>query len=128
MNLGMAPDQPSSAPISSVQRAAGNESGDRLITVRYGALLLRVPARCRSLEVDRGDMVVVQNTERVENGEVAVVLLPDGTATLKRFYLEATRVRLQPANSEMSPMYFDDVQIRGKVVGLIRQFDGKLSN
>ena len=69
-----------------------------------------------------GDLIVVQPCERVENGQVAVALLPDGTATLKRVHVEKDRVRLQPANSAMAPLYVDSVRIRGRVVGLIRSF------
>jgi repressor LexA len=69
-----------------------------------------------------GDLVVVQSCEKVEDGEVAVALLPDETATLKRIYVEGNRVRLQPANSSMSPIYADQVRIRGRVVGLVREF------
>ena len=69
-----------------------------------------------------GDLVVVQSCEKVDNGEVAVALLPDDTATLKRVYSEGNRVRLQPANSSMSPIYADQVRIRGRVVGLVREF------
>jgi repressor LexA len=70
-----------------------------------------------------GDLVVVQPCERVENGQAAVVLLPDGTATLKRVHLEKDCVRLQPANSTMQPIFVDSVRVRGRVVGLIRQYD-----
>ena len=70
-----------------------------------------------------GDLIVVQPCERVDNGQVAVVLLPDDTATLKRVHVERDRVRLQPANSAMEPLIVDSVRIRGRVVGLIRQFD-----
>lgn len=70
-----------------------------------------------------GDLVVIQACERVDNGEAAVVLLPDGTATLKRVYAENDRVRLQPANGAMEPIYAEDVRVRGRVVGLIRQFE-----
>ena len=69
-----------------------------------------------------GDLVVVQSCEKVDDGEVAVALLPDDTATLKRVYVESDRVRLQPANASMSPIYADQVRIRGRVVGLVREF------
>ena len=49
-------------------------------------------------------------------------LLDNGLATLKRFYREVTRVRLEPANANMSPIYATNVQIQGRVVGLIRKF------
>jgi len=51
-----------------------------------------------------------------------VALLDNGLATLKRFYKEVTRIRLEPANSTMSPIYATNVQIQGRVVGLIRKF------
>jgi repressor LexA len=69
-----------------------------------------------------GDLVVLQSCEKVDDGEVAVALLPDDTATLKRVYVESDRVRLQPANSSMEPLYADEVRIRGRVVGLVRQY------
>lgn len=70
-----------------------------------------------------GDYVVVKEQEMANNGDIVVAVLKNGFATLKRFYQEANRVRLQPANSAMSPMYVTEVQIRGKVVAIIRQFN-----
>lgn len=69
-----------------------------------------------------GDFVVIEETKEVQNGDIVVALLENGLATLKRFYREATRVRLEPANSSMSPIYATNVQVQGKVVGLIRKF------
>lgn len=69
-----------------------------------------------------GDYVVIEETKDVNNGDIVVALLDNGLATLKRFYKEATRVRLEPANATMSPIYATNVQVQGKVVGLIRKF------
>jgi repressor LexA len=69
-----------------------------------------------------GDYVVVREQKSANNGDIVVAVLSNGFATLKRFYQEANRVRLQPANSEMSPIYVTDLEIRGKVVAIIRQF------
>jgi repressor LexA len=69
-----------------------------------------------------GDFVVIEETQEVNNGDIVVALLDNGLATLKRFYKEVTRVRLEPANSTMSPIYATNVQIQGRVVGLIRKF------
>lgn len=69
-----------------------------------------------------GDFVVIEETKEVQNGDIVVALLDNGLATLKRFYREATRIRLEPANSSMSPIYATNVQVQGKVVGLIRKF------
>lgn len=68
------------------------------------------------------DYVVVEQTESAINGEVVVALLDNGFATLKRYFKEATRVRLEPANSTMSPIFVTKVRIQGKVVGVIRRF------
>jgi repressor LexA len=73
-----------------------------------------------------GDVVLMRSQERVENGELAAVWLPDEEeATLKRFYLEGEQVRLQPENPTMKPMFFpaQDVEVKGKVVCVIRQLN-----
>ena len=72
--------------------------------------------------IDEGDYVVIEETQDVNDGDIVVALLDNGLATLKRFYREMTRVRLEPANSTMSPIYATNVQIQGRVVGLIRKF------
>jgi repressor LexA len=69
------------------------------------------------------DYVVVEHTEIAQDGDVVVALLDNGFATLKRYYKEATRVRLEPANSAMSPIFTTKVRIQGKVVGVIRKYE-----
>ena len=69
-----------------------------------------------------GDYVVIEETDMAENGDIVVALLENGLATLKRFFKEATRIRLEPANSQMSPIYATNVRIQGKCVGVIRKF------
>lgn len=69
-----------------------------------------------------GDFVVVQQVDHASDGEIVVALLDNGMATLKRFFKEPTRIRLEPANAKMSPIYARNVRIQGKVVGLIRKF------
>lgn len=70
-----------------------------------------------------GDYVVVKEQKSAFNGDIVVAVLKNGFATLKRYYQEANRIRLQPANSTMLPIYVTDVEIRGKVVAVIRQFN-----
>jgi repressor LexA len=73
-----------------------------------------------------GDIVLMRHQERVENGELAAVWLQDQEeTTLKRFYLEGKRVRLQPANPTMQPMFYpaSNVRVMGKVVCVIRQLN-----
>jgi repressor LexA len=71
-----------------------------------------------------GDIVVVKRQQSAENGDIVVALAgQDETAdeaTVKRFFRESGRVRLQPENSELEPIYADHVQIIGKVTGVFR--------
>lgn len=69
-----------------------------------------------------GDMVVVQRNPSPRNGDVVVALLDNTYATLKRFYREANRIRLQPANAKLKPIYVKDVIIQGVVKAVIRKF------
>lgn len=69
-----------------------------------------------------GDYVVIEEQETASNGEIVVALLENGFATLKRFFKESTRIRLEPANAEMSPIFAKNVKIQGRVVGIIRRF------
>lgn len=69
-----------------------------------------------------GDFVIIEQTETAMNGDIVVALLDNGMATLKRFYKESTRIRLEPANSTMNPIFVKNVTVQGKVVGLIRKF------
>lgn len=69
-----------------------------------------------------GDYVVVEQQETADNGDIVVAILEDGFATLKRFFREPTRIRLEPANSAMAPIFARNVKIQGRVVGLIRKY------
>ena len=72
-----------------------------------------------------GDLVIVQKAQDARNGEIVVALAGDDEtadeATVKTFYREAKRVRLQPENSSMEPIYAKHVQILGRVVGVFRE-------
>jgi repressor LexA len=94
-----------------------------LITGKKRAYVLQVKGKSMIEDhIDEGDYVVIEETKEVNQGDIVVALLDNGLATLKRFYREATRVRLEPANSTMSPIYATNVQVQGRVVGLIRKF------
>ena len=72
-----------------------------------------------------GDVVVVQRTQDARNGEIVVALAGDDEsadeATVKRFFRESGRVRLQPENDALEPLYPEHVQILGRVTGVFRQ-------
>jgi len=67
-----------------------------------------------------GDLVIVRQQHDADNGDIVVALIED-EATVKRLYKEKDRVRLQPENSLMEPIYTDNLQVLGKVIGLIRR-------
>ncbi len=69
-----------------------------------------------------GDSVVCEQQETANNGDIVVALLENSVATLKRFYKETNRIRLQPANDTMKPIYVKKVKIQGRVVGVIRRY------
>ncbi|MCU0641721.1 MAG: transcriptional repressor LexA [Candidatus Margulisbacteria bacterium] len=69
-----------------------------------------------------GDFIVVEKCETADDGEVVVALVNRSAATLKRIYREKNRVRLEPANSAMKPIYVKDIAVQGKVRGLFRKF------
>lgn len=68
-----------------------------------------------------GDIVIVRTAQDARNGEIVVALVGDDEATVKTFYREGGRVRLQPENSALEPIYPDEVQIQGCVVGVFRE-------
>lgn len=69
-----------------------------------------------------GDIIIVREQRTVDDGEKAVAYLPDKDAvTLKRIYWEKNRVKLVPANKSMKPFYETNVEIQGKVAGILRK-------
>jgi repressor LexA len=98
-------------------------------TVPDGCYALQVKGKSMIEDlIDDGDLVVIRPQETAENGDIVVALLMSqesssgGAATLKRLYRERDRVRLQPANATMQPIFVDPDQLRvqGKVVSVIR--------
>jgi repressor LexA len=69
-----------------------------------------------------GDFVICEETSEANDGDIVVALLNENFATLKRFFREGDHVRLQPANSTMTPILTKNVTVQGKVVGVIRKY------
>ena len=69
-----------------------------------------------------GDLVVYEERSNARNGDTVVALVDGNQATLKRFYKEGNRVRLQPANRDYKPIYTRNVEIQGVVIGVLRRF------
>lgn len=92
-----------------------------LFDTRHGAYLLKVRGDSMIDEQIRdGDLVVIERRDTARDGETVVALLEDGDATLKKFYREQGRIRLQPANPRYRPIYVDNVRIQGVVIGVLR--------
>ncbi|UCD30432.1 MAG: transcriptional repressor LexA [Planctomycetota bacterium] len=110
------------APIEAIE---SNEiiNIEQLFNTQQDAFVLKVRGDSMIDEQIRdGDLVVVERREVAQDGETVVALLDDGEATLKKFYREQDRIRLQPANQNFSPIYVNDVHIQGIVVGVIRMY------
>jgi repressor LexA len=71
--------------------------------------------------IHNGDYVVVRRQDTADDGEIIAALVDGGEATVKRIYRESDRIRLQPANSSMAPIYADDVVVLGRIVGVFRR-------
>jgi repressor LexA len=98
---------------------------EQMFRSRNGVYVLKV--RGDSMIDDHlcdGDYVVIERRESARNGEQVVALLDTGEATLKRFYRESGRIRLQPANSAMAPRYVEPgrVKVQGVVIGVLRSY------
>jgi len=75
--------------------------------------------------IQDGDVVIIEKREWAENGQSVVALINGEQVTLKKFYIEADGIRLQPANPEMEPILLknEEVQVLGVVTGVIRRFE-----
>ena len=71
--------------------------------------------------VQSGDYVVCQRSKMAHNGQMVVAIVDDDNATLKKFYKEDARVRLQPANDDYAPIYSNNCRIEAVVLGLLRK-------
>jgi repressor LexA len=74
-------------------------------------------------QIADGDYVVVRKQRTARDGQIVVAMTEEGEATLKRFYLEKNRIRLEPANSSMKPIYVKNAKLLGVVVGVVRQVE-----
>ncbi|HSK94489.1 MAG TPA: transcriptional repressor LexA [Candidatus Angelobacter sp.] len=109
-------------PIEAYEEAAETLEVPRSLDAREDSYVLRVRGKSMiDALIDDGDFVIVQPQATARDGDIVVALLEDNGVTLKRFFREQDRIRLQPANAEMEPIYATDVQIQGKVVGVIRR-------
>jgi repressor LexA len=110
------------APMESIETQELFDLGD-LVPDGQDVYALRVRGESMIEDSIRdGDIVLVERRSHASNGETVVAVLPDGEATLKRFYREKNGVRLQPANASLKPLRVPEVEIRGVVIGVVRRF------
>ncbi len=110
-------------PITAYQDIAGYVSFDS--GKQYENPLFALKIRGNSMinaGILDGDIVVVEQCQYAENGDIVVALVDGEEATVKRFYKEEGHYRLQPENDSMPPIILNSVQIAGKVVGLKRYY------
>ncbi|MEI8196319.1 MAG: transcriptional repressor LexA [Phycisphaerae bacterium] len=98
---------------------------ESLFNTRHGTYVLRVKGSSMIEDhIADGDYVIIERRETAKDGEIVVALLEDGSATLKRYYKERGRIRLQPANSSMNPIYVSkDIKIQGVLIGVLRTYE-----
>jgi repressor LexA len=95
-----------------VPSAIGGEQGDYILQVKGDSM--------RDAGILEGDYVVVSEADDADNGEIVVALIED-EATVKRFYREKDRIRLQPANKAYKPIRTRDAKVLGRVIGVYRR-------
>jgi len=96
--------------------------------VRQNTYALRVQGHSMIDDnIQDGDTIIVEKRESAENGQSVVALINNEQVTLKKFYIEADGIRLQPANPDMNPIMLknEEVQVLGIVSGVIRHFSGE---
>lgn len=110
-------------PAEMLPRGASRGTGSSATRDNHYVLRVRGDSMIEDQICD-GDLVVIEGRHEARNGETVVALVEGAEATLKRFYRDGARVKLVPANSTMEPMEFhaSEIEIRGVVRGLIRQF------
>ena len=110
-------------PVEAIEHAETISLGDILGNRECYALEVRGDSM-RDEHIMSGDYVLVERTRTAREGEIVVALIDGTDATLKRFFREGNQIRLQPSNSEMTPIYAAaaSVAIQGKVLGVLRKY------
>jgi repressor LexA len=90
---------------------------------KAGAFALRVDGESmRDEGILDGDYVIIERRETARNGDRVVALLPNGETTLKTFYKEGDKIRLQPANPDFKPIIVRNCKVQGVVIGVLRRY------
>ncbi len=110
-------------PIEAIREPEPIEVPRSMLSSGFNHYALKVTGRSMIEEgISDGDIVIVREQPTVDDGEKAVAYMPDrNEVTLKKIYWEKSRIRLVPANKYMKPFYETNVEIQGKVVGVLRK-------
>lgn len=110
-------------PIEAVENKEDVDVGEMLDSGKEQYVLKVRGTSMIDEQIRDGDYVIVEKRDRARNGETVVALVNGSEATLKKFYREKDgRIRLQPANPDMPPIFPRDVKIQGVVIGVVRKY------
>lgn len=109
------------SPLEAPEQAESVDFAEMFSKPGYFALQVRGQSMIED-HIDEGDYVVVKRQTTARDGQIVVALVGPDETTLKRYFKEANRFRLEPANSSMKPIYAKNVEILGVVVGVVRRF------
>jgi repressor LexA len=111
-------------PIEAYQDASETLAVPDILAPAGDAYVLRVRGDSMiEAHIADGDFVVIRPQETAHDGDIVVAQVEENAVTLKRFYREKDRVRLQPANAAYPPQFYPAVRIQGKLIGVIRRLD-----
>ncbi len=111
-------------PIEAYQDGTETLAVPEAVAANGDAYVLRVRGDSMiDAHITDGDYVVIRPQQTARDGDIVVAQVEENAVTLKRFFKEKDRVRLQPANDQYPPQFYDTVHIQGKLIGVIRRVD-----
>ncbi len=111
-------------PIEAYQDVSETIAVPELLAPSGDAYVLRVRGDSMiDAHIADGDFVLIRPQTTARNGDIVVAQVEENAVTLKTFFREKDRVRLQPANQNYAPQFYEDVRIQGKLIGVIRRLD-----
>ena len=111
-------------PIEAYQDASETLAVPDAVAANGDAYVLRVRGDSMiDAHITDGDYVVIKPQQTARDGDIVVAQVEENAVTLKRFFKEKNKIRLQPANEQYAPQFYDNVRIQGKLIGVIRRVD-----
>jgi repressor LexA len=111
-------------PIEAYQETSETLAVPDAVVAGGDAYVLRVRGDSMiDAHITDGDYVVIRPQQTARDGDIVVAQVEENAVTLKRFFKEKNRIRLQPANEQYAPQFYNNVRIQGKLIGVIRRVD-----